>query len=112
MPDVAAVFKEHRGRYGSPRIASELRTEDATVNVKRVARLMRENGLVSRPKKRFVATIASTHGGPIAPNLLTRNFTTEAPNRAWVTDVTAIWTHDRLVAHRMTSRRCERAVIS
>lgn len=92
-PKVKAIFKEHRGRYGSPRVARALHAKNATVNEKRVARIMRENGLVSRPEKRFVATTDSTHKDPIAPNLLARNFTTQAPNRAWVTDVTAIWTH-------------------
>ena len=93
LPKVAAVFKDHLGRYGSPRIANQLTTEDEPVNVKRVARVMRENGLVSRPKKHFIATTDSTHDDPIAPNLLNRDFTVEAPNRAWVTDVTAIWTY-------------------
>lgn len=92
-PKVQAVFTEHRGRYGSPRIANELSTEDEPVNEKRVARIMAENGLVSRPKKRFVATTDSAHENPIAPNLVARDFTEQAANLTWVTDVTAIWTH-------------------
>lgn len=90
---IRAVFDEHRGRYGSPRIASELSTEDAPINEKRVARIMRKNRLVSRPKKRFAVTTDSTHEDPIAPNLVQREFTEEVPNSTWVTDVTAIWTY-------------------
>lgn len=89
---VRAIFGDHRGRYGSPRVAEELRADGEVVNEKRVARIMRETGLVARRSKRFVATTDSAHAEPIAPNLLERNFTTDARNRVWVTDVTAIWT--------------------
>ncbi len=87
-----AVFVEHRGRYGSPRVCRELRHRGEVVGEKKVAQLMRENGLVARPKKRFRATTDSKHDDPIAPNLLARDFTASGPNEAWVTDVTAVWT--------------------
>jgi transposase InsO family protein len=87
-----AVFTEHQGRYGSPRVCEELRARGETVSEKRVARVMHENGLVARPKKRFVTTTDSSHDDPIAPNLLDRDFTADGPNRVWVTDVTCIWT--------------------
>ena len=93
LPKVQAAFRAHRGRYGSPRVAKVQSSVEGPVSAKRVARIMRETGLVSRPRKRFVATTNSAHVDPIAPNLLERNFTTVAPNRVWVTDVTAIWTH-------------------
>lgn len=89
---VRAIFGDHRGRYGSPRVAEELRADGEVVNEKRVARIMRKTGLVARRSKRFVATTDSAHAEPIAPNLLKRNFATDARNRVWVTDVTAIWT--------------------
>jgi transposase InsO family protein len=88
-----AVFVEHRGRYGSPRVCRELRHRGDVISEKKVAQLMRENGLVARPKKRFRATTDSKHDDPIAPNLLARDFTASGPNEAWVTDVTAVWTH-------------------
>lgn len=87
-----AVFAEHKGRYGSPRVCRELRERGDLVSAKRVARLMRENGLVARKKKRFRATTDSKHGDPIAPNLLDRDFTASGPNEVWATDVTAVWT--------------------
>src|SRR5690606_25789069 len=87
-----AVFAEPKGRYGSPRVCSELRERGDLVSAKRVARLMRENGLVARKKKRFRATTDSKHDDPIAPNLLDRDFTASGPNEVWATDVTAVWT--------------------
>jgi len=89
---VAAVHKRSRKAYGSPRVHAELRAKGTRVGRKRVARLMREKGLQARRKRRFRKTTDSKHSHPIAPNVLARQFDVGAPNRAWVTDVTAIWT--------------------
>ncbi len=53
---------------------------------------MQENGLEARRKRRFRKTTDSKHSNPIAPNVLARKFEVAAPDRVWVTDVTAIWT--------------------
>jgi transposase InsO family protein len=90
--EVAAVHKRSRNAYGSPRVHAELKARGVRVGKKRVERLMRENGLQARRKRRFRRTTDSRHAHPIAPNLLARRFDVESPNRAWVTDVTAIWT--------------------
>jgi putative transposase len=89
---VAAVHQRSRLTYGSPRVHRELRSRGILVGKKRVERLMRENGLRGRSKRRFKRTTDSKHGGPIARNLLARRFHVDGPNRAWVTDVTAIAT--------------------
>ncbi|WP_437180209.1 hypothetical protein [Paenibacillus andongensis] len=55
--------------------------------------MMREKGLRSRTVKKFrVTTTDSTHGLPVAQNLLNQQFQTTAPNKVWVTDITYIWT--------------------
>ncbi len=87
-----AVFAEHKGRYGSPRVHRELRERGDVVSEKKFAQVMRDNGLVARRKKRFRATTDSKHDNLIAPNTLARDFTASGPNEAWVTDVTAVWT--------------------
>ena len=61
---------------------------------KRIERLMRENGIQGRRKRRFRCTTDSRHDNPIAPNILARDFDRTAPNKAWVTDVTCIWTDE------------------
>jgi transposase InsO family protein len=53
---------------------------------------MREAGHSGVPRKRWKATTDSKHGEEIAPNLLDRNFTAEAPNQDWVGDITYIRT--------------------
>jgi len=89
---VVAVHVANKRRYGSPRVHAELKATGQPVGRKRVARLMRENALVARTRRRFRTTTDSNHSFPVAPNLLARNFTARGPNQAWVTDITFIWT--------------------
>jgi len=87
---VRAAFERSRHRYGSPRIHRDLRDEDMRVSRKRVVRLMREEGLLARPRKRFKATTDSNHEQPVAANVLAREFTAQAPNQRWVGDTTEL----------------------
>jgi transposase InsO family protein len=90
--EVAAIHAESQRRYGSPRVHRELRARKRHVGRKRVARLMRVQGLRARTPRRFRTTTDSRHTLPIAPNVLARRFTAPAPNTVWVTDITYLWT--------------------
>ncbi len=92
--EVNEAFRKSRGTYGSPRMTKEFRANGRRIARKRVARIMREQNLQARPKRRFKTTTDSNHAGPFAPNILRRKFCVDAPNRIWVTDVKAIWTHE------------------
>jgi len=85
---VAAIFAELGGRYGAPRIQKELRRRGERTSKKRVAASMVRQGLRARPPRRWRRTTDSSHREPIAPNLLGRNFTAQAPDRTWVADTT------------------------
>jgi len=89
---IDAAFSAGRGTYGSPRVHAELSAKGVHTSKRRVERLMRTRGLCARRKRRFTRTTLSRHRLPIAPNLLGRDFTVEAPNRVWTTDLTYIWT--------------------
>ena len=91
---VKAVHAKSRGSYGSPRVHAELVADGECVGKNRVARVMRENGIVSRRKKRFRATTDSQHAMVVAPNTLDREFDVDEPNKVWVTDITYIWTRE------------------
>ncbi len=90
--EIRAAHKASRGIYGSPRVHRELKAKGVQIGKKRVERLMNEKGLRGRCKRRFVRTTDSNHDHPVAPNVLDRKFETDAPNRAWVGDVTYVWT--------------------
>ena len=86
---VRASFTASKGRYGSPRVHRDLREDhQERVSRKRVTRLMQEDGLKARGRKRFKCTTMSDHDQPVAANVLDRQFTAEAPNRRWVGDTT------------------------
>ena len=90
--EIRVVHKRLRGIYGSPRMHRELRAKGHRIGKKRIERLMRENGLQGRQKRRFRRTTDSNHTQPIAPNVLQRDFERSAPNEAWVADVTYVAT--------------------
>jgi transposase InsO family protein len=92
--EIVAIHAETRQRYGSPRVHAELRDRGHQVSRKRVARLMRAHGLCARRRRRFRVTTDSTHPFPVAPNVLARQFAVAAPDTAWVTDITYLWTRE------------------
>jgi putative transposase len=73
--------------YGYRRVTAELHGEGRIVNHKKVMRLMKENGLTVRSRRRFVATTDSDHDGPIFPNLA-ENIVPTNRNQLWVADIT------------------------
>src|SRR5215469_11543005 len=86
------AYHENRGVYGSPRIHAELKEQGIHCGKKRIARLMRERNISARRKRRQAKKTDSNHNSPIAPNLLERDFTADAPNKKWMTDMTFIAT--------------------
>jgi transposase InsO family protein len=85
---VAAIFAELGTHYGAPRIEKELRRRGLNTSRKRVAASMIRQGLRARQRRRWRLTTDSSHHQRMSPNLLNRNFTAEAPDRAWVADTT------------------------
>jgi transposase InsO family protein len=92
---IRVAYQAGRGLYGSPRIHAALRQQGLYCSRKRVARLMRQQGIHSRRRpKRRVRTTDSRHNRPVAPNLLKRDFSAEAPNEKWLGDIVGIWTDE------------------
>ena len=91
---IQAIHAEFKGIYGSPRMVRELRSRGFPASKERVERLMRENGIQARHKRRYKVTTDSKHNMPVAENLLNRNFTPDAPNQVWTSDITYLWTNE------------------
>ena len=85
---VLALFTASKQRYDSPRIHEDLIAQDEHVSRKRVVRLMQEDRLKARLRKRYMCTTMSDHDQPVAANLLDRQFAAAAPNQRWVGDTT------------------------
>jgi putative transposase len=109
--EIAAIHAESRQRYGSPRVHAELRDRGHRTSRKRVARLMRQHQLASRRRRRFRATTDSRHPFPVASNVLDRQFTQGAPDRAWVTDITYMPTGEGWLYLAVILDLCSRVVV-
>ena len=91
---IRSAFASSHGTYGSPRMTRELQDEGLAIGRRRTARLMGENGLKARQKRRFKRTTDSHHGLPVAPNLLGQDFTAERPDEKWGADISYVWTRE------------------
>ncbi|MCK5368628.1 MAG: IS3 family transposase [Cyclobacteriaceae bacterium] len=94
LKSIKDVFYKSKKRYGSPRIHADLNDQGISCNPKTVARIMKEYGLVAVARKKYRPTTNSKHNFPIAENLLNRNFKVSKPNKAWVSDITYIFTKE------------------
>jgi len=85
LAHVRSAFALSNGTYGSPRMTRELQDDGFAIGRRRTARLMRENGLRGRQKRRFKRTTDSEHAWPIAPTSSTRISRRRRPTRngAW-----------------------------
>lgn len=85
---------ESQGTYGARRLREDLLEAGESVSRARVDRLMKEQGLESKVKRRFKATTDSSHDLPVFPNHLNRQFEAAAPDQAYVSDITYIPTQE------------------
>jgi transposase InsO family protein len=87
---IKAVHGEVKARYGSPRIHAELVARGEPCCVNTVARLMREEGVAAKTKRKFRCTTDSNHARPVAENVVDRRFEPEGADRVWAADITYI----------------------
>jgi putative transposase len=87
---IRAIYERSRGTYGSPRVHAELAATGTHVSRKRVARLMREQGLVGASRRRRVSTTVRDGKARRAPDLVNRDFSSPERDRLWVADITYI----------------------
>ena len=91
--EIKEIHTRSRQTYGSPRIVEMLRQKGRRHGRNRIARLMQQEGLCGRQRRRYrVQTTDSNHDQPIAPNRLAEAATATAPNQIWVADITYIET--------------------
>jgi putative transposase len=92
LPIVRATFQMYPRGCGSRTALAALRKAGHNVSRKRVVRLMTEDGLRCRLKRRFVRTTDSRHKNRIVRNVLKRSFDIGEPNRVWASDITYLLT--------------------
>jgi putative transposase len=122
---IRRIYDETHRIYGSPRITDALRQKGIRCNKKRVARLMRINGIMAKTKRKFKVTTHSNHKRPVADNLIKGDFRAPLTDTIWTSDITFIWTQQgwlylavfldvcsrRIVGWSMKSRMTDQLVI-
>jgi putative transposase len=91
--EIQRIHEQSRNTYGAPRVQMELRGQGQRHGRNRIGRLMREQGLCGRQKKRYlVQTTNSKHDEPIAPNRLAQAPVPTRPDQLWAADITYVAT--------------------
>jgi putative transposase len=91
LAQIREIYRKSRKNYGSPRIYKVLKSQGMRLGRKRVARVMRQNGIVAGPFRR-IQWKRCFKTAKAADNLVQRQFTVQEPNRIWAADMTAFWT--------------------
>jgi len=91
---IRTIHQQSRQTYGAPRIHAELQQEGTRVGRKRVARLMKESGLMGVSRRKWTVTTRRDRSARPAPDLVDRRFVADGPDQLWVADITYVptWT--------------------
>jgi putative transposase len=94
LEKIGTIHAEFKQRYGSPRIHAELKARGIPCCVNTVARLMQDNDIQAKTRRKFKQTTDSNHSMPVAENILDRQFDAQAPNERWVAGITYVPTRE------------------
>jgi putative transposase len=89
---IKEAYQQSNGTYGSRRIYKQLKRCGVHCYLNQIEKIMKDNGIKAKTRRRFRITTNSKHNLKISPNLLQRNFSTSEINKVWVGDITYIWT--------------------
>ena len=89
---IRGIFFEYKERYGSPRIAKELKEQGIICSKNRVCRLLKQERLMPKARRKFKVTTNSNHDLKASPDLVKRDFKPSKPNQIWTSDLTYIRT--------------------
>lgn len=90
--EMKELHTKTRHSYGSRRMSRKLQERGHKVGRYKARRIMRENGIQCKQRRKYKATTNSQHSMPVAGNILNRNFTVLEINKVWVADITYLWT--------------------
>jgi transposase InsO family protein len=90
--ELKALHKISKQSYGTRRMTKALLDQGYNIGRFKVRRLMRQNGISCKQRRRYTVTTQSKHELVVANNLLNREFNVTRPNEKWVSDITYLWT--------------------
>jgi putative transposase len=111
VSQIRVLHAQSFGSYGSPRIHAALRRDGYPVGLERVRRLMRENRIVGRHRRKRCRTTNSNHTLPIAPNILQQHFVCESPNTVWLADISYLPTDEGFLYFAGMKDLCTKKIV-
>lgn len=111
VSEIRVLHAESFGSYGSPRIHATFKRQGRSIGRERVRRLMRQNQIVGRHRKKRCRTTDSNHALPLAPNLLQQNFACEAPDTVWLADISYLPTAEGFLYFAAMKDLCTRKIV-
>jgi transposase InsO family protein len=90
--ELKILHKQSNASYGSRRMTKSLSDNGYKIGRFKVRRLMRQNGISCKQRRKYTLTTQSNHKMAVAENILNRDFNVENPNCKWVSDITYLWT--------------------
>jgi len=108
---VAALFAQHRGTYGAPRITADVRELGWRVSQNTIAAIMAEQGLKARARRRRRSTTRPGAGRWRAPDLIGRDFRAARVNQRWFGDGTEIDTAEGKLQLASVLDMCSRRIV-
>lgn len=111
VSEIRVLHAESFGSYGSPRIHAALKRRGRSIGRERVRRLMQENQIVGRHRRKRCRTTDSNHTLPIAPNLLQQNFACETPNTVWLADISYLPTDEGFLYFAGMKDLCTKKIV-
>lgn len=89
---IVNIFEGSKQRYGSPRVHQALKNQGESVSRKRVIKLMSEEQIAARGKRKFKSTTDSMHNKVVSKNLVKQQFSVSKANTVWAGDITYVKT--------------------
>lgn len=97
--------------YGSPRIHETFKRQGRSIGRERIRRLMQQNQIVGRHRRKRCRTTDSNHALPVAPNLLLQHFTCEKPDTVWLADISYLPTGEGFLYLAAMKDLCTKKIV-
>jgi putative transposase len=91
---IRRIHEKSRKTYGSPRVHNELKKQGESCSRRRVAKLMKEDGIEAKMRKKWKRTTCVDERLEPSANHLNQNFIASEPDKVWVSDITYVWTEE------------------
>jgi putative transposase len=111
VSEIRVIHAHSFGAYGSPRVHETFKQQGRPVGLERIRRLMQENQIIGRYRKKRCRTTDSNHTLPIAPNRLRQNFECATPDRIWLADITYVATDEGFLYVAAMKDLCTKKIV-